>query len=699
MTIDVGFAPDELPTSRIAAQPTMRAAAGAVEMLIYGAIGWDVTAQGVAQALRDLPSNAKLTVRINSGGGSAFDGVAMLSLLSARKPKVIVDGLAASAASLVMLAGEEVQIAQAGFVMIHDPEMDTFGNADEARRAADLLDRVGDEMARLYAARMGIEPDAARRLMRDETWYSADAAVAARLASMTIEAPIVAASVNAGRFSRAPDAARVLFASSRTADAPEVAPSSATQEIPMDLDTTAGATAAAADLPTAAARPGAAPEPKRPAPATVQEIEANLSERTLAALGPAFILAQVRLGATMDQVRNAALDALAAQPDSRPTHPSARMIRDEVDTARARLEGAIEARLTGRSAPADSPAADLRGSTLIDLARESIHMAGGRTKGLSRDAIARAALNLPGAGIRASMTTTSDFPALLSNIQQKRLMSSYMGLDRGFLRFANRRSLPDFKTASIVDLGSAPALQRLAEGGNITYGSMKEAGETYQLIRYAVNVSLSYPAIVNDDLGGFDRMPLAFASSSANLENSIVYGLFNTNATMADGVAWISTATGARTFANTAAGTATPTGEQRILDVSAAMGAMADVTDPTGQRVLINPTVMIVPKAVEGAWRAAMAVTVTPNSPNAANPWAGLFDIVATPFLTDTTDVYLTVAAGTGYEAVEVAYQEDAEAPELTSYVEPDVDGVTFSLRHSFGAKTATARTIRRITY
>lgn len=359
--------------------------------------------------------------------------------------------------------------------------------------------------------------------------------------------------------------------------------------------------------------------------------------------------------------------------------------RDEGDTLRQGIEGALEARLSGR-AP-EGAAVQWRSASLIEMGRALLQQRGTDVQGLTRADTARLMLGLPILG--RNMMSSSDFTQLLANVQSKRLMSAYDTLPRTFLTWCARRELPDFKTANIVDLGAAPALLTLAEGGAITQGVLTDAGETYNLVRYARNVALSYVAIVNDDLGGLDRMPQAFATAAANLENATAYGVLETNAALADGVALFHA-----THANTAAG------GMDVAGVTAARSQILRQTDPNGQRIMVMPTIIIVPTELAGTARALFSANIYPAGigTTAVNPWQGQFELVETPFLTDTNDYYVTVKAGTGYEAVEVAYEMGNSSPQLSSYVKPDVDGVEFSCRHSFGAKAATFRTIARAT-
>lgn len=153
------------------------------ELMVYGRIGgggWfddGISAADVAGLLRDA-GPGPLNVRINSGGGDVFDGVAIHSLLSRHPGHVAmhVDGLAASAASFIMLAGDTIKAPKSAFVMIHDGMTMPYGNSATLRKAADLLDQVSDTIAEMYADRAGNDAAYWREQMtangEDGTWYN-----------------------------------------------------------------------------------------------------------------------------------------------------------------------------------------------------------------------------------------------------------------------------------------------------------------------------------------------------------------------------------------------------------------------------------------------------------------------------------------------------------------------------------------------
>jgi ATP-dependent protease ClpP protease subunit len=144
---------------------------------------WGVSAAQFASEIAALEVDV-IDLRINSAGGSAWDGVAIMNALR-RHParvEVTVDGIAASAASLVCMAGDSVVMARSAQMMVHDAIGGAYGNAQTMRDTADVLDKLCDSYADSYAARAGGDRAAWREVMRAETWYTAEEAVLAGLA-------------------------------------------------------------------------------------------------------------------------------------------------------------------------------------------------------------------------------------------------------------------------------------------------------------------------------------------------------------------------------------------------------------------------------------------------------------------------------------------------------------------------------------
>lgn len=151
---------------------------------IYSQIGdtWDgtgVTPDKLA-AFLEKSAGKDVVVNINSPGGDFFDGLAMHTMLSEYDGGVTVKvvGLAASAASMIAMAGDEIFIAESGLIMIHNAWSCTCGNKNDFRESADILDRFDESMSKLYIKKTGMKAAEILSMMDDETWMDGADAVA-----------------------------------------------------------------------------------------------------------------------------------------------------------------------------------------------------------------------------------------------------------------------------------------------------------------------------------------------------------------------------------------------------------------------------------------------------------------------------------------------------------------------------------------
>lgn len=155
-----------------------------LELLVYDSIGesfWGggVTAEAVKQKLNEAGDVAKITLRINSPGGDVFEASAIYSVLTQHKAKVecYVDGLAASAAFTIAMAGDDIHISESAMMMCHNALGMCMGNGNDMREMAELLDKVSGTMRDIYSAKSGMKADEVQALMDAETWMTAAEAV------------------------------------------------------------------------------------------------------------------------------------------------------------------------------------------------------------------------------------------------------------------------------------------------------------------------------------------------------------------------------------------------------------------------------------------------------------------------------------------------------------------------------------------
>jgi len=163
------------------------------EIYVYEAIGegWygGITAKSFSEAMQALGDIDALDIYINSPGGSVFDGIAIFNQIKRFDGEVIVyiDGIAASIASVIAMAGTEIRIADNGMMMIHDPWSMAFGTADDMRKMADSLDKVRDTILDTYVTRTGGDRKEISDLMAAETWMNASDAVEKGFATSKVE--------------------------------------------------------------------------------------------------------------------------------------------------------------------------------------------------------------------------------------------------------------------------------------------------------------------------------------------------------------------------------------------------------------------------------------------------------------------------------------------------------------------------------
>lgn len=200
------------------------------EILIYSPIGksyWEdtVEAKKFVEEINDLDVST-IALRINSPGGSVFDGTAIFNAIVRHKATVTtyIDGLAASIASVIALAGDKVVMADNAMFMIHNPWTVAVGNSDDMRKTAEVLDKIRDVMVRVYDKKASLEADAIRDAMAEETWYDADEALDAGFVDEVVDGRDISAISHfdasaLGSFAHAPE--RLVAALATDAKAPD----------------------------------------------------------------------------------------------------------------------------------------------------------------------------------------------------------------------------------------------------------------------------------------------------------------------------------------------------------------------------------------------------------------------------------------------------------------------------------------------
>ena len=272
------------------------------EISIYDEIGaYGVSAKAFLADLGKLPDKAPLTLRLNSPGGSVFDAVAIYNALQrhAGTVTVSIDGIAASAASYIAMAGDEIIMPENAFLMIHDPSGMVMGTAGDMRAMAEALEKIGASLNKGYAAKSGKSEKDIAALMAAETWFDAADALDMGFAD-TMSVPVkIAASFDVSQFQNTPPE---IIEAVKPADKSEVS-------------------AKATPFPAQAQKPDPVPDPISIRAEAMTYAKTVVDLCRLAGqpqMAASFLTAETSL----DSIHKALIDAKAAnEPDISSTHP------------------------------------------------------------------------------------------------------------------------------------------------------------------------------------------------------------------------------------------------------------------------------------------------------------------------------------------------------------------------------------------
>lgn len=389
-------------------------------------------------------------------------------------------------------------------------------------------------------------------------------------------------------------------------------------------------------------------------------------------------------GLTMEQARAAIFDHLAEKDEQVRTDSHITITKDERDTTRSLVENALMHRADPAGVKLEDGARQFMGLRLLELGSEIARRDGIDTRGMS---LVERAGNVLGLNTRSGgLHTTSDFPYILANVANKSLRMGYEQAPRTFLPFCRRVNLPDFKQASRVQLGEAPALNEVNENGEFTYGTIGEGREVYQLATYGRIVAISRQAIINDDLNAFTRIPQLMGNAAANLESNTVYTILTGNPTMGDSVALFDL----NTHANFQGTGSAPD----VTTIGAAMEAIGKQTGVDSTTYL-----NLQGRYLIGGWstHTLRAQYTSPNfqptAQSGVNPYTNLIPITDAR-ITDTS--WYVSADPSQIDTIEYAYLDGQDGVYTETRIGFEVDGVEIKARHDFAAKAVDYRGLYR---
>ena len=369
------------------------------------------------------------------------------------------------------------------------------------------------------------------------------------------------------------------------------------------------------------------------------------------------------MGVSVDEARAMVMDQLRARNKG----VSVTMGEAESDKFRAAAQDAVLMAAGIPVADAAPGAQELRGHSMVELAREALQREGLKANFGDNMELARQAIN-----------STSTFPAIMANLANKSVMVGFNEAETTYQIWAGKGSNRDFKEAARVALSEAGNLELVPEGGQFQQDFLGEASARTKVATYGKLFSLTRQAIINDDLGLFSKIATKYGSAAKRLVNKMVYAQLTGNVKMQDNVALFDTKHG-----NVAA-----TGEAlSVKAIAKAITAMRRQKGITGDATLnITPKYLVVPPELEMVAYQIVNSTAAVDGVNSGvvNPYKGRFVVVADAELTDP-DAWYLVADASQHDTIEVTYLNGVETPRLETRQGFDVDGIEYKVAFDCG--------------
>ncbi len=674
------------------------------ELVLYGSVGVDwwsddyFTAKQVRQQLAQMSGD--ITVRINSGGGIASEGQAIYTMLVdyPGKVTVIVDGVAASAASLISMAGDEIVYRLGAWTLIHDPATPwTLGRGTEEDhlKEAELLGVISNAYADIYAARSGLGREECREIMKAETVLDGAMAVDMGFATSvdTGSQSVPEAAFDYRIYAHAPERLRkdsrklgrapaeeavmAMIAGRARPTKPQEAPmgkpnaaagaplaaTKTDEEIAAEAEATAAAEAEAAAI--AAANPAANPA-EAAAKAATARARRILAAAQIAGLPVAFTDSLIGSNKSVE----ACLDDITAKWKEQGDvdtpiigAATATITRDERDTKRQGMTQALVAQMSGKT-PETDKARPFMGYGLVDMAAETIGH-----KGAIRSAGDRLEIFM------AAGHSRSDFAGIFENALNKTLLDRYEVQQPTYRKIARKRNFNDFRVHPMVRAGDMPKLQPVGETGEIKFGTFGERKETAILSAFGIGLRFSRQMFIDDDLGAMYDVINDYGSMVADFEEETFYTFKAAALLNSDGLA-----VHVAGHNNLAGGGTAIT----VAALGVGRAAIRKQTTIDGKKMNMSPAILLVgpDKETEAD---QLVTSITPNLPGSVNPFSGRLEVVSSAQISGNRWELYADPNRPGGACFTYGYLNGAEAPRIRMDEPFGQQGLAMTVELDFG--------------
>ncbi|HFD6683715.1 TPA: ClpP-like prohead protease/major capsid protein fusion protein [Providencia alcalifaciens] len=644
------------------------------DIYIYDEIGgWGISARRFTEDLIALGNLSHINLHIHSPGGEVFEGIAIYNQLKNHNASITVyiDGLAASMASVIAMVGDEVIMPTNAMMMIHKPWGVSWGDADDMRDYADLLDKVENVLIPAYMEKTGKTKEELEAMLSEETWLTAEECVEHGFANSIIEPVKAMASLSSKRIEE--------FKSM---------PNSLKNTLKNSLSNPRNTTNPVNEP---------APQPQNPVNAPQQDaagIQAQVRQNEQARMNSIKDLFAMFGGKHNDTMMECVLDVNCSVENARekllnklgqeatPTNKNdygAHIFANNGNIVGDSVRASLMARAGYGEVHADNP---YNCMTLRELARMSLADRG----------VGVASYNPMQMIAMAFTHTTSDFGNILLDVANKSILQGWDEAPETFEKWTKKGRLGDFKPATRVGMGAFDSIREVREGAEYKYVTTGDKKATIALATYGELFSITRQAIINDDMSMLTDTPKKLGSAAKATIGDLVYAILMNNVIFS----------GDKIKLFDEKHSNVTSGGMDVDTISAACELMQDQKE--GERELnIEPAFMLVPTSLAKVAKQVIgssSVKGADVNSGVINPVKDIVEIIRESRLSrgankDKPTWFLTSAQGT--DTVEVAYLDGVDIPYIDQQEGFTSDGVTTKVRIDAGVAPIDYRGMVRV--
>jgi ATP-dependent protease ClpP protease subunit len=641
---------------------SLKAQNGNAELMIYDEIGgWGISARQFASDLQALGKIGTLTARIHSPGGDVFEGMAIYNMIKGHPAHKVchIDGLAASMASVIAMAFDEVIMPENAMMMVHKPWGGTLGDAEDMRKYADLLDKVESNLVGAYQQKTGLPEAELHTLLAAETWLTGREAVEKGFANTLTEPLQMAASLTSKRlkdFTNMPEALKNLFAPQGNVPGATNPPAAVVTNTPVPAPV------------------ASVPVPVAPSQADIQAAAKAMNKARTDGINTAFTffpqLAELKNSclANDDIDADKAKDMILAKLGEGITPCAVQPKSVLIYASNGNIVGdSIRAQLMARAGHEAAQKDNGYGSyNLRELARASLADRG----------IGCAGMNVMQMVGLAFTHTSSDFGNIMLDVANKSVLKGWAEAAETFERIAKKGQLSDFKVAHRVGMGEFKSLPEVKDGAEYKYITVGDHAEKIALATYGGIFTLTRQTVINDDMDMLMGVPMKMGKAAKRTIGDLFWAVLTKNGNMNDGKALFHSAHGNLT-----------SGAPSVEAFSIAAELMESQMIGESPLNIMPAFALVPPNLKRSVLQIIQSTSVKGTDANSgvANPIRDFVEVLSEPRLKAKSDKEWYLSAAQGEDTIEVAYLDGIDTPYIEQQQGFTVDGVATKVRIDAG--------------